>query len=1164
MSLVLKTLKFLLISILLALMLLVGTLIIVLSTPIGTGWLVSQVRSLAGDSLQVSHSEGAITQGLVLQGLQYELEGGTLVIDELQLQWQPASLMSGAIKVDRLAILGGEWIVSSTPSGNEVGASEEFVWPVVQLPLDLSISQLRILNWRGLPVGDLSLAASLELQSDELQLNQFSIESDAANIGASGQLALTPPYSLSLDSEWNLILADQEFSGSTSFFGNLDGLELDNRMSSPIEVDSSGSLRLEDWHSPRRPTLDDLQFDLQHHIPQYRLTQSGATINFGDVRLATGGSGQAVALEMTGELAVEHPQLSSSGEISLVAQLQQLERLQLNELFYQTDQGQLAVDGSLGWAQAPEWNLRLRSENFQVRPGMTIEGEIESSGQFDQELALTTVIDILIVDIDGFEWQISGGADYRSSALVLNQFRLSSGAQELDLNGRVWPSPAFEFVANADSVTQWLPGWQAAVRGDGQVNGQWINPRGQADLRVDQFQSPYLGLYRLNLSLAPGEGDRHVLDLELLDLVREGQNLLEKLNLQGVAGAESADLEVTAASLYGDLYSQLKLEYRELQAESDAEPALNINLQSLVLDAGRDFPTLSLLQPVDSRLTLDRQEIRGACFGLDIGGELCVDGGRFILDGGPQIQAQLEGSNLPSSFAQPWMPPDLVWEGELSGHASVALVPGQPPLVDAYINGEQGNLKLRQLGEDEEPLTYRNLRLAVTSGEGVWSGLASADLPDNSLMQAQGQYQMESGQFQAQVDVELTHLRWLEGISTHVEQPDGQAELRLQASGTPRNPAFELFADISGFEGMLVDTGVQVRDSRMSLTPDPRGERFYELSGRLNTGQGGANLVGTLALADLNNPSLDLQLQGQQLQLFDRPDLTASINPDVQLVWSDGRGNVQGVIQLPIARLQMPKVNGSSLRRSSDEVIVGQAEQEVVQGRLTGRMRLEIGADVRLSGQGLDTALTGSLDAVYGEDGDLALYGTVTIADGIYRAYGRELEIESGSLTFSGESGNPAISIRAVQRYPEYEVGIQISGTAQRPVTELFSSPVMPQTDILAILVTGRRLDRIGEGEAPSLLDAIDTLGIVGGESLSGRIESAFGLSEFRITDDAEGSSVVAGKYILPRLYVELVQSLFDRTSSLGLEYLVNDNLRVRAQSGDAQSMELIYVIERP
>ena len=108
-------------------------------------------------------------------------------------------------------------------------------------------------------------------------------------------------------------------------------------------------------------------------------------------------------------------------------------------------------------------------------------------------------------------------------------------------------------------------------------------------------------------------------------------------------------------------------------------------------------------------------------------------------------------------------------------------------------------------------------------------------------------------------------------------------------------------------------------------------------------------------------------------------------------------------------------------------------------------------------------------------------------------------------------------------------------------------------------------MNRLSQGDAPSLLDAIDTLGIVGGESLTDRVERSFGLNEFRITgNDTGGSSFIAGKYLLPRLYLELVQSLFDRTSTLGLEYLVSDQLRLRAQTGDAQSMELIYVIERP
>ena len=114
---------------------------------------------------------------------------------------------------------------------------------------------------------------------------------------------------------------------------------------------------------------------------------------------------------------------------------------------------------------------------------------------------------------------------------------------------------------------------------------------------------------------------------------------------------------------------------------------------------------------------------------------------------------------------------------------------------------------------------------------------------------------------------------------------------------------------------------------------------------------------------------------------------------------------------------------------------------------------------------------------------------------GTYRAYGQNLDIEQGQLLFaSTPMDNPGLNIRAVRRLNPnatidegQQVGLYISGTAQRPVLTVFSNPVMEQSDALSYLITGKPLSEVKGGEGSMVNSAAQALGSAGGDLLAKR-----------------------------------------------------------------------------
>ena len=124
------------------------------------------------------------------------------------------------------------------------------------------------------------------------------------------------------------------------------------------------------------------------------------------------------------------------------------------------------------------------------------------------------------------------------------------------------------------------------------------------------------------------------------------------------------------------------------------------------------------------------------------------------------------------------------------------------------------------------------------------------------------------------------------------------------------------------------------------------------------------------------------------------------------------------------------------------------------------------------SGSGLSARLGGQLQiTARGRDLPRAT-GTIRTRDGRFAAYGQQLELERGVLSFQGLLDNPALDVRAVRKGLAVEPGVQIAGNARRPVVRLISDPELPDTEKLAWLVLGHGPEQMSASDATVLLGA--------------------------------------------------------------------------------------------
>ena len=122
----------------------------------------------------------------------------------------------------------------------------------------------------------------------------------------------------------------------------------------------------------------------------------------------------------------------------------------------------------------------------------------------------------------------------------------------------------------------------------------------------------------------------------------------------------------------------------------------------------------------------------------------------------------------------------------------------------------------------------------------------------------------------------------------------------------------------------------------------------------------------------------------------------------------------------------------------------------------------------------------------------------------------------------------------------------------------------MSEADALSYLLLGRPLSGTGEEETATLESAAVAMGLQQALPAIQRFGATLGLDELSIQTTAQDSgALTAGKYLSPRLYVRYSYGLFSRIGGLLVRFGFSDKLSVEARSGDEDSVDLLYTVER-
>ncbi|TRX73514.1 translocation/assembly module TamB domain-containing protein [Pseudomonas mangiferae] len=742
---------------------------------------------------------------------------------------------------------------------------------------------------------------------------------------------------------------------------------------------------------------------------------------------------------------------------------------------------------------------------------------------------------------------------------------------DLDVQGRLRNQPAGLRLRAAGEDRRWRVDDLLARLGGNRISGSGaLDPQlsGRLDIALERLGQLWPGLAgrasgRLDLagSLDAPQG-RLSLDGQGL---AQGDLRLQRLAVRGELDArQRGQLQVDARALaagetaLGDLTARLQGDARQQQLD------LALNGPSLVLNVGLDGrrdgdawngrlargevsgagQTWRLREPAPLRRFADGRVTFGAHCWASGAASLCAGEQRLAPE--PQLSYRLR--DFPLDSLARWLPPDLAWRGTLSGDLDLAL-PKAGPQGHVSLDAGPGTLRLK---DDQGWVDFPYQRLSLDSHLQP----QRVDLQLNFAGGRLGGPTLGALTLEAQIDPRpqdkpLTGRFSLSGLDLAVARPfvpDAETlEGHLDGSGTLGGTllAPRVDGDLNLRDGRVAGDALPTRLEGLTLNAHIVGEQAT-LSGGWHAGQGQASVSGNVGWGAA--PTVDIALRGTRLPVQVEPYADLEVAPDLRVRLADGRLVLGGQVAIPRGSITVKSLPPQAVRVSGDAQVVGAAPVEQRGPQLAMDVTVVVGEDrLKFSGFGLNADLAGRLQV-----GDnLTGHGELTLKNGRYRAYGQRLDLKRARLLFTGPLDQPYLDVEAVRQVGDVTAGVRLTGRADGPTTEVFSTPAMSQEQALSYLVLGRPMNSGSDNNA--LGQAALAMGLSGSAPITGELAQRLGIKDFQLDD--EGAS---GR-LSDRLTVRYSLGMQESSSVVAVRYELTKRLYLEAASGLASSLDLFY-----
>ncbi len=1166
-------LKRLLMGLLLLIVLIVGAAAVLLGTTPGAQWLVDFGNRFVPGELAVGHTEGNLLGELHLQDVSYTDPDMSVQVGDVILGWTPSELFSGVFHLRELTVdkLRYEKLRETKEEPSGPLELPDISLPL-QLKLDLvQAKSLEIVSAPDAdPVAIDQLQLVAEWKASGIDLTRVQLAMPELQFQGKGKVDPKGGYPLDLTMDWQFSGEGlPQVSGKGNLKGDMEKLQLqqqiDGDVNAALSVNIHDVLKELGWDTnvqisklPQKYLpLDEsallgidvegkgdlaradvkLAFKVEDgqdkaaEKPRQLLLNLIGNVQFADQQFRLQGDWTDFQWPLTGtpQVLAKSGKLEASGTpdayvFSLQSEVRgegippgnwqaegkgDLEKLRLDKLLGNILDGSLQADGDLAWSPLLTWKMDVTATDIDPEtlatewPGK-LNASITTSGEMpDTGLKLQAQIKELAGTLREKPIAGSGNVQVDGGKLLLEDLAFSSGTARVSASGALGDSWDLAWKLDVPDVADLLPQGGGQIQASGDLKGTQKQPIVEGTLKAVGLSALGYRCVQCDADFAVGLDESFVSHVFFTgkDLFAAGQDIhVVTLKLDGPLKQHVLDLKVE--------HQDGKLRFAAAGAYLMDKAAWQGKVRQLDLDVG-EIGNWKLKEAASLLASAEEIQLSPLCL-QDQQSSLCVQVDR----GKDKGNARLTLKGLSLSRLQPWLPPEIT---RLTGVLHMDATADLKPVITAkaemilepgeitYLNPQSKPITMK-LHDGKVDAVYDEKQLSAKWELGLDENQISGDL---FVPRAALDKDPLTAPMKGVVKMMVKDLNLVTAFVPDIQKIEGNIDVALTLGGQLGDPLITGHAIVKSSEVVIPRAGLELRDLQVQIKGN--GGKKLDISGAVTSGEGSLNLTGEVLLDAQQGWPARLAIKGDRFQLANLPEAEVIVTPDINVENARGLLKVRGTLDVPVAKIELNDLPAGSRDVSSDVVVVSEdgKVEETASSKIDAEVTVTLGDEVHFKGFGLDADLAGKLSIDQNPGKYPTASGELKIEGGYFRAYGQNLTIEKGRISYAGgRVDNPGLRLRASRKIDDTTVGVELTGTAKKPEFSTFSSdPDLLEKDVVSMLLTGQKSGDLANAKVYAGKQITKDLSV--GVNLGGGSDGSEFVARYRLMDNVnlEGTS---------------------------------------------------------
>lgn len=714
--------------------------------------------------------------------------------------------------------------------------------------------------------------------------------------------------------------------------------------------------------------------------------------------------------------------------------------------------GEIALQGDVEWSPVIKWDIQSSAK--QINPGIQypdwagkLDWQILSDGKLIEDgLSANISIDELEGQLRELPVTASGNIIMQPDDIRVEHLHLASGSAGLTVNGNLGEQSDLRWQIDIADFADLLPDASGQIEATGTVHKSMSQPQLNVKLSGTSLKYTDLALEKIesDIKIDTSWADPFAFNITAEEL-QSGKNRVKIIQLQGNGSREQHSILLDASHDMAAIKLAINGGYLEEQ--------WNGSFNSFDI-LSTDFGDWNLQNPSKVSATPKNASLDALCLRRD-NSDICMKG--FWDSENINTKGDVQIQDVPLEWLAPWFPDTL---DKLTGLFSAKAIFTMKDSLKADINAEitpgkityQTDKKTDTLSHEGLQLTLKILDESLTAdfNLSVNSNILSGTIKSPNLLEKDIG---AKATLEGKLYVNAENFDLIEALTPEINALKGAIDLDLTIFGTIEQP------DING-KGQLViqhvlipQIGLELADTSLDVLAD---NDSISLKGTFNSPEGSMQLTGTTSLNAKQGWDAHLALKGDNFRLIDLKDIKVFLSSDILFEKKDGIMSLTGEATIPKANILLRQLPPGTQSVSSDMIIIQQQKEDEVKSPFHMLLKISLGNNVHFVGFGFNAFIDGQLTVLSEPGEQMTGSGAFHIKQGSFRAYGQDLDIETGVISFpGGPISKPGINLRATRTIGDVVAGIYAIGPAEKPRLTTFSNPPMSEGHVISYLLTG-------------------------------------------------------------------------------------------------------------